>query len=302
MARGGVRHGSRGAVAAALSLVLLTGCTLIDEEPSQGGAKVRAVEQVRVGDATTVRAGGRPFATRCAGAAEAPAVLLVAAEGTPMARAWASVQGRIGAFARVCAYDRLGVGRSGRPPAAQTFDDMAADLLRVLDRLQMTEPVVLVGQSLGGTVAVTAAAQAPDRVAGVLLLDTAGPGYPEAVLDRLPVTGRRGAAERRVWSDLRSPSDNPEHLDGGRAFAAAESLDLRDDVALVALTHSIAQHPRSTSPRQQADLESAWEAGQNRWLRLSSAGRLERVDLAGHDIAADRPELVVHRVRELLSR
>ena len=302
MARGGVRHGARGAVAAALSLVLLTGCTLTDEEPSQGGAKVRAVEQVRVGDVTPVRAGGRPFATRCAGDADAPGVLLVAAEGTPMARAWASVQGRIGAFARVCAYDRLGVGRSGRPPAAQTFDDMAADLLRVLDRLQLTEPVVLVGQSLGGTVAVSAAAQAPDRVAGVLLLDAAGPGYPQAVLDRLPITGRRGAAERRVWSDLRSPSDNPEHLDGGRAFAAAASLDLRDDVALVALTHSIAEHPRSTTPRQQADLESAWEAGQNRWLRLSSAGRLERVDLAGHDIAADRPELVVHRVRELLPR
>ena len=84
--------------------------------------------------------------------------------------------------------------------------------------------------------------------------------------------------------------------------ADLESLDLRDDVALVALTHSIAQHPRSTSPRQQADLESAWEAGQNRWLRLSSAGRLERVDLAGHDIAAARPEVVVRRVRGLLPR
>jgi pimeloyl-ACP methyl ester carboxylesterase len=301
MARRGVRHGPGAAVAVVLTGALLSGCAVSDE-PLQGGAKVRAVREVRLGDLTSVRVAGDRFTTRCAGEADAPGVLLVAAEGTPMAEAWSSVHARIGAFARVCAYDRLGVGRSGRPPAAQTFGDMAADLLVILDRLDMTRPVVLVGQSLGGMVAVTAAARAPDRVAGLLLLDTAGPGYPEAVLDRLPASGRHGGQERRVWSDLWSPSENPEHLDGRRAFAAADSFDLRDDVPLVALAHSIAEHPRSTSPHQQADLESAWEAGQNRWLGLSSAGRLARVDLAGHDIAGDRPELVSGRVRGLLSR
>ena len=69
---------------------------------------------------------------------------------------------------------------------------------------------------------------------------------------------------------------------------------------MVALTHSIAEHPPSTPPRRQADLESAWEAGQNGWLALAAAGRLERVDLAGHDIAADQPDVVVDRVGELL--
>lgn len=303
MAIGGrPQGGGRAAAAAALAAILLAGCALSDEVAVPSGTKVRAVEEVRVGDVTRVRVGGRGFATQCAGKAESPGVLLVAAEGRPMGEAWSSVQGRIGAFARVCAYDRLGVGESGRPPAAQTFDDMAADLLGVLDDLGLTEPVVLVGQSLGGMVATTAASRAPDRVAGVLLLDAPGPGYPAAVLDRLPADGRRGAEERARWSDLWSPSGNPEHLDGRRAFAAAASLDLRDDVPLVALTHSIAEHPDTTSARQQADLESAWEAGQNGWLRLSSAGQLERVDLAGHDIAADRPQLVVSRVRELLPR
>ena len=286
------------ATAAVVVALLLAGCSRGDEPPR--GTKVRAVEEVRLGDVTTVRVGGHRFATRCAGETDLPTVLLVAAEGTPMAAAWSAVQGRIGAFARVCAYDRLGVGRSGRPPAAQTFVDMAADLRGVVERLEMTTPVVLVGQSLGGMLAATAAARDPDLVAGLLLLDAAGPGYPEAVLDRLPSTGRRGAKERRTWSALQSPAQNPEHLAGQRAFAEVASLDLPDGVPLVVLTHSIPEHPRSTSPRQQADLESAWEAGQNRWLGLSGAGRLERVDLAGHDIAADQPAVVVDRVRELL--
>jgi pimeloyl-ACP methyl ester carboxylesterase len=303
MARGGRAQAAYRVMVSALVVALLAGCALTEDTPSSGRATVRAVEEVRLGDVAGVRVAGHRFATRCAGDTDAPGVLLVAAEGTPMAKAWpTSVQGRIGAFARVCAYDRLGVGRSGRAPAAQTFVDMAKDLLGVVDKLEMRGRVLLVGQSLGGMVAATAAAQAPDRVAGLLLLDAAGPGYPQAVLDRLPVAGRHGGPERQVWSDLRSPSANPEHLDGRRAFEAAASLDLRDDVRLVALTHSIAEHPQSTSPRQQADLESAWEAGQNQWLDLSSAGRLKRVDLAGHDIAADRPDLVVDRVRGLLPR
>lgn len=288
-----------GAVLAAV--VALAGCDLGDG-PATPDTSVRAVEEARVGDVVTVRAGGHRFATRCAGDEELPSVMLVSAEGTPMTVAWSEVQGRIGRFARVCAYDRLGVGRSSRPPGAQTFADMAADLRGVLAALDLATPVVLVGHSLGGAVAATSAAQDPETVAALLLLDAAGPGYPQAVLQRLPLTGRRGARERRSWAALQSPSSNPERLDGRRAFAQLAALQPLGGVPLVALTHSIAEHPRSTTPRQQADLESAWEAGQNRWLSLSAAGRVERVDLAGHDIQDDQPDLVVERVRELLPR
>ena len=40
--------------------------------------------------------------------------------------------------------------------------------------------------------------------------------------------------------------------------------------------------------------------GTSNWLALSSAGRLERVDLAGHAMPRDQPDVVVERVRELL--
>jgi pimeloyl-ACP methyl ester carboxylesterase len=283
------------------AVVALPGCALRDDEATPG-TKVRGVEEVRVGEVVPVRVGGHRFATRCAGDEDQPAVMLVAAEGTPMSAAWSGVQGRIGTFARVCAYDRLGVGRSDPPTGAQTFAEMADDLGDVVAALDLKTPVVLVGHSLGGVVAATLAEQDPEMVAGLLLLDAAGPGYPQAVLQRLPLDGRRGARERRTWSALQSSSSNPERLDGRRAFAQSAALQPLGGVPLIALTHSIAEHPRSTSPRQQADLESAWEAGQNRWLSLSAAGRVERVDLAGHDIQADQPDLVVDRVRELLPR
>jgi len=173
------------------------------------------------------------------------------------------------------------------------------DLRAVVDALGLEPPLLLVAHGVGGLVAVTAMQQDPDLAGGLLLLDAAGPGYPQAALDAL-AGARRAAAERDTWARLLRPESNREHLDGQQAFAQAQAFPSLGPVPMLALTHSIAEHAPGTPPRRQADLESAWEAGQNGWLALAAAGRLERVDLAGHDIAADQPELVVMRVRELL--
>lgn len=279
-------------------LLLLAGCAVTGD--SDEVTRVRAAEQARVGGIEEVRADGQRFAVRCAGDEQDPPVLLVSELATPMERDWDSVQGRIGAVARVCAYDRLGVGRSGKAPPSQTFEDMASDLRAVVDGLELEPPVLLVAHGIGGMVAVTAMQQDPDLARGLLLIDAAGPGYPQAALDALAGV-RRAAAERHTWARLLRPGSNREHLDGGQAFAQAQAFRTLGPVPMVALTHSIPEHAPGTPPARQADLESAWEAGQNGWLALAAAGRLERVDLAGHDIAADQPELVVTRVRELLA-
>jgi pimeloyl-ACP methyl ester carboxylesterase len=296
MALGGVH---RALALTMLGAVVVAGCSGSDGSASPD-ASVEGLRAVRVGPPVEVQVGEHTFVARCAGDEAAPAVMLVSGEGT-MDDEWSEVQPRIGAFARVCAYDRLGVGRSGSPPAEQTFDDMASDLREVIRALGLKRPVVLVAGSVGGFVATALARQSRKLARGLLLIDAAGPGYPQAVLDRLPAqSGRRGAEERDGWEAWMSPELNRERLDGRRAFAAAERAERFSGVSLIALTHSIPEHHEDTSPRQQADLESAWEAGQNRWLSLSTQGRLERVDLAGHAIARDQPDVVVDRVRELV--
>jgi pimeloyl-ACP methyl ester carboxylesterase len=302
MADGGAgRRASRAAVATLLSvgtLLSLVGCSLTDDADQD--TRVRSAEQARVGGIEQLRADGHRFAARCAGDEQDPPVLLVSDVATPMERDWDSVQGRIGAVARVCAYDRLGVGASGRAPAGQTFEDMATDLRAVVGELGLEPPVLLVAHGIGGMVAVTAMDQDRELAGGLLLLDAAGPGYPQAALEAL-AGSQRGASERDVWSRLLRPETNRERLDGRQAFAQAQAFRSLGAVPMVALTHSIAEHAPATPPRLQADLESEWEAGQNQWLSLFGAGRLERVDLAGHDIAADQPDVVVARVRELLA-
>jgi pimeloyl-ACP methyl ester carboxylesterase len=74
--------------------------------------------------------------------------------------------------ASVILYDLRGHGRSEQPPSGYGTDDMADDLAGILDALGLRdEPVIVVGHSFGGCVALRFAARYPDRVRGLVLLD-----------------------------------------------------------------------------------------------------------------------------------
>lgn len=300
--RRGVRGRGRVTAGAVALALLAAACTSEPAEPPSG-TEVSGVAIAPPGRIVTVEVGELEFSVRCAGTPNPPQppVVLVSALGVGLQQSWDAVQGRIADFARVCAYDRLGVGQSSRAPRTQTFEDMASQLDGLVTELGLDRPIVLVAHSLGGYVAASFAQRRPDDVAGLLLLDAPGPGYPQSVLDLLPRNAsKRGAEERDLWESLLEPKDNAENLDGREAFAATASLSPLGDVPLVALSHTITTHPDSTGPRQQANLESAWEEGQQRWLALSSRARLERVDLAGHDIQNDQPDAVVEAVLDLV--
>lgn len=75
---------------------------------------------------------------------------------------------------RVVAYDRRGFGTTIAP--AEDHDDLV-DLMTVLDAT-VTGPVVLVGNSRGGGLALDLAVAQPDRVAGLVLIGASPSGYP----------------------------------------------------------------------------------------------------------------------------
>jgi pimeloyl-ACP methyl ester carboxylesterase len=96
----------------------------------------------------------------------------------------------IEAGARVLLYDLRGHGRSERTPGGYTARDGAADLCALLDAAGVTEPVYLVGNSFGGVIAARTALAAPERVAGLALIESscAGPtaaAWMESMLNTL---------------------------------------------------------------------------------------------------------------------
>ncbi|GAA2585231.1 alpha/beta hydrolase [Actinomadura fulvescens] len=79
------------------------------------------------------------------------------------------------AGARAVLYDLRGHGRSERTPAGYSAADAVADLFGVLDALGHRRPVYLVANSFGGVVALNAALARPERVAGLVMIESYGP-------------------------------------------------------------------------------------------------------------------------------
>src|SRR5829696_2073059 len=96
----------------------------------------------------------------------------------------------------VCAYDRAGRGWSDAADGPQDGAQIAADLHTLLERAHVPGPYVLAGHSFGGLYVQSFAAQFPDQVAGMVLLDSTapkpGPAQPTDT-DRYNVIGRVAA-------------------------------------------------------------------------------------------------------------
>ncbi|MEV1291046.1 alpha/beta fold hydrolase [Pseudonocardia sp. NPDC049635] len=77
---------------------------------------------------------------------------------------------------RVIAADLAGFGYSGRAPGRASLASLADTALATLDALGETRPAHVMGNSLGGAVALLLSTRAPDRVATLVLADPAGFG------------------------------------------------------------------------------------------------------------------------------
>ncbi len=238
----------------------------------------------------------------------APALVFVHSLGTDL-RIWDAVSAQLTAFRRV-RVDLRGHGLSDAPPGDYTLETLAHDVLRVLDQVGIAE-AVFVGVSIGGQVALQAALDAPQRVAGLVLLDTAarirdGAAWEERRAD-VRAHGLAPSAEAAVerWFPPASRARDPLAPRGYRnlllrtpvdgylgACAALRDADLRDrtvEIAAPALVLCGADDT-ATPPALVRGLADA----------LPDARYVEIAD-SGHLPCLDRPDEVVRHVNAFLA-
>lgn len=171
-----------------------------------------------------VRTGGQLIHYRLDGSADAPALTFVNSLGTDH-RIWDAMAARLAPRFRLLRYDMRGHGLSDAPSGDYSLDEHIADLAGLLDATGIAT-TVLIGISVGGLIAQGFALARPDRLAGLVLLDTAArigdAGYWQARADRVREAGMAALAGEVLdrWFDAQYRREHPDDFAGWRLMLA----------------------------------------------------------------------------------
>lgn len=109
-----------------------------------------------------------------AGSQDAPTVVLVHGLGDKGARDWDGLTRVLAKEFRVVSFDLPGFGRSSKGNQRYTPENYAAFLRHLVKEQGLAQPLLLVGHSMGGAIALRYAALYPRDVAALVLVDVPG--------------------------------------------------------------------------------------------------------------------------------
>lgn len=262
--------------------------------------------------------GGRRLHFLSKGASAGPTVIFEAGLSQYTANSTLSLaQDAIAPFARVCTYDRAGLGWSDPAPEGWTQAGMVADLHALLAAAGEPGPYVIVAHSLGGLLARTYARTYPDEVVGLVLLDaTSDEDFEELAAARavtVPQLDAAISASRPGLPVIGLPAGTspevvlaftPEVLRGVKVeFEALDRLPAEmkqpggfgdlGDLPLI-----VVRRGRTEQPPSAADLRH--QRVQENLAGLSTNSALIVAQNSGHTIPLDEPAVVADAVRRML--
>lgn len=176
-----------------------------------------ASEGTRLGMVATIEIQGFPHRYELSAPTDSP-IVLVFVHGWLLSRAyWQPLVDRLSAVHQCLTYDLRGFGESQRQAtwplgldaaqsaaqsatysATYSLEAYASDLCLLLRQLKI-DNAWLVGHSLGGSIALWAADQAPDQVAGVICVNSGGGIYLKEEFERFRAVGQFLIRSRPRW-------------------------------------------------------------------------------------------------------
>jgi pimeloyl-ACP methyl ester carboxylesterase len=252
---------------------------------------------------------------------------------------WRGVQESLAEFTQACIYDRAGYGWSEAGPEPRTAAQITGELDTLLQEANVEGPYVLVGHSFGGLLMQLFYAQHPDRVSGLVLVDSPNPhaetslpeGWMEAnaaLYEQFPDFA--GFAEQGFITpeSIAVPPDYPEdihllyqeqlatagffntayseitHIEESSA-QVADAIESFGDLPLVVIwpteTAEIPANAESITPELWAAFHEANAAHQEELAALSTRGELVRAENSSHDtVQFEQPEVIVEAVQRVI--
>jgi haloalkane dehalogenase len=245
---------------------------------------------------------------------------------------WRDVLPHVTGQARCVAPDLIGMGDSGKPAIGYRFADHARYLDAFLDRLGLSEPV-LVGHDWGGVLALDWAARHPDRIAGIVLLETflrplTWAMYPPGPAEhfrklRAPGTGERMVLDENWFLDFALRATSPDISEETLAVYNAPYPTRESRLPMLQWPREISIDGEPADVTARVEAYGDWLAGSPAVPKLlltiaaqglfipevrqwcadhATALEIEDIGPAGHQAPEDQPDAIGRAVADWLTR
>jgi len=281
---------------------------------------------------------GQSLHLHCTGEKQAGKPLILLEAGTACwSYYWRLVQPEIAKFARVCSYDRAGLGWSSGGQKPRSAQKITAELHSALQEGDEPSPYIIVGHSFGGIFARDFARAYPNEIAGMVLIDSAHEDQlrvmPEAyeaarriqfsfsifaAFHRIGILRLLGKTVLARFATLRTPDERKLFL---ATLLASRYFETRRDemytllnppkpedrllslgdrpLVVIKASGEPRELPRGMTPHRWQQQRCAWDEIQHGLLTLSPTSRLFTADKSIHTVQIEQLDMVVNAIRQV---
>lgn len=237
---------------------------------------------------------------------------------------WRLVAPEVAKFARVCSYDRAGLGWSEKQTGDRDLETIISELDAVI-RSETDDQIILVGHSFGGFITQAYARAHREKVAGIVLVDSLETSFFEkyAAQSKSQIGMMRMGAMLshlglpRLLGLAQAPRDTPDTLKPAILAKAVRSnamSTIADEAAMMprnvayyaALQKSAPKIPVTIISRAPASeptsLDLDWQTAQTQLAQAYESAQFVISTDDNHCIQLSEPELIVRHIKQMVTR
>ncbi|MDF2988061.1 MAG: alpha/beta hydrolase [Eubacterium sp.] len=211
---------------------------------------------------------------------------------------WKAVQTGISRFARTISYERAGNGRSRTSMQPRNIMDMADDLERLMQHTGLLPPFIIVAASYGGFITRAFASKYSAKTSGLLLVE---PSHEDFFKEAAKI---RSSGDWQAFMNLmNNVLKDPGALEEWRNFdmngELARNLGFPTEIPITVISSSrYGEIEKILMLLKKDDIEKKI-ALHGEWAHRYKNIRHIITDRCGHNVAAEKPELVVNEILKL---